>query len=189
MPYATTEYCEMVNALAKPGLDIIQNIDPRRAHLWHMATGVAGEVGELMECFLNLLHTQQADHQHVKEEIGDTLFYITGIRNQVDLGEPIQIVPGEVEPYQAFALIVAHGCTVLDIIKKHVIYDKELDVESLNLSVCWLETWLGVLAEHTNTSLPEIAQENMDKLMRGPNARYAEGSYSDKAAQERRDKS
>ena len=149
----------------------------------------AHQIIEVLECFLNLLHTQQADHDHVKEEIGDCLFYITGIRNQVDLGEPIQIVPQDVEPYQAFALIVAHGCTVLDIVKKHVIYDKELNVDALNLSVCWLETWLSVLATHTGTSLIDIAEENMDKLMRGPNARYAEGTYSDKAAQERRDKS
>lgn len=43
------EFQDMVQGLAKSGDKIISQLSPEMAHLWHMATGVAGEAGELID--------------------------------------------------------------------------------------------------------------------------------------------
>ena len=113
----------MVSKLEKPGLDIIHQLDPRKAALWHMATGVAGEAGELV-----------------------------------------------------------------DAIKRHVIYDKELDRTNVTEELGDLEFYLQGIRAHLDITREETLKANMTKLLTGKNARYAEGIYSDAAAQARADK-
>lgn len=187
--YATEGYCKMVRALAKPGVDIVNELDPRRGHIWHMATGIAGESGELMEAYMNFVGTGNLDFDHIREEIGDTLFYITGIRNEVDFPGPIPMTYDyEGELFGLFAKVSVHACNTLDLVKKYVIYGQDLAINGLNTELCWLELWLSVLANAVQSNLEEIAEGNMLKLSTGPNARYR-GGYSDEAAQARRDKS
>ena len=40
-----TQFEKMTIALAKDGVDIVKNLTPEQANLWHMATGVSGESG------------------------------------------------------------------------------------------------------------------------------------------------
>jgi hypothetical protein len=42
-------YTHMVKVLAKPGADIVASLTPETAHLLHMAVGVSGEAGELLD--------------------------------------------------------------------------------------------------------------------------------------------
>ena len=42
-------YAAMVASLAKPGEAILTGLTPDRCHLLHMAVGVSGEAGELMD--------------------------------------------------------------------------------------------------------------------------------------------
>jgi hypothetical protein len=43
------EHQEMVQVLKKDGQDIINELTPELAHLLHMAVGVSGEAGELLD--------------------------------------------------------------------------------------------------------------------------------------------
>src|SRR5436309_15555689 len=71
----------MVKTLAKPGQDIIDSLTPEKAHLWHMATGVSGESGELEDAIKkHVIYNKPADRANVVEELGDIEFYIEGIR-------------------------------------------------------------------------------------------------------------
>lgn len=115
-------YGKMVNNLAKPGKDIIETLTPEKAHLLHMAVGVSGEAGELLDAVKKaVIYNKELDLENVIEELGDLEFYMEGLRQ---------------------VLSIPRGLTL---------------------------------------------QENMHKLV-GSNGRYAEGQYSDKAAQERADK-
>lgn len=42
-------YREMVLVLAKPGADIVATLTSEDAHLLHMAVGISGEAGELLD--------------------------------------------------------------------------------------------------------------------------------------------
>jgi hypothetical protein len=44
-----SKYDEMTAALSKAGSDIINELSPEKADLLHMAVGVAGEAGELLD--------------------------------------------------------------------------------------------------------------------------------------------
>lgn len=48
----------------------------------HMALGIAGEAGEVIDVVKkNYVYDQELDTTHLREEIGDLLFYIQGMHN------------------------------------------------------------------------------------------------------------
>lgn len=71
---------DLVNSLSKPGGDIIASLTSERAHLLHMAVGVAGEAGELLDAIKKyVFYNKELDVMNVVEELGDLLFYMQGI--------------------------------------------------------------------------------------------------------------
>jgi NTP pyrophosphatase (non-canonical NTP hydrolase) len=110
---------ELIRATAKPGQGIIDGLTPQKADYLHMAVGVAGEAGEL-----------------------------------------------------------------LDAIKKHAIYGKDLDRENVIEELGDIEFYVGRIRQLVGVSRDEVLRFNVAKLA----TRYAGLKYSDKAAQERADK-
>jgi NTP pyrophosphatase (non-canonical NTP hydrolase) len=77
-------YADMVARLAKPGADILANLDPLDTHLIHMAMGVAGEAGELLDAVKRAtIYRHSLDVGNVIEELGDLEFYLEGIRQAI----------------------------------------------------------------------------------------------------------
>lgn len=114
-----SEFDKMTLALAKDGADIKRALTPEQANLWHMATGISGEAGE-----------------------------------------------------------------VEDAIKKHVIYQKPLDVGNIKEELGDLLFYMSNLMQSVGLSFKDVLQHNIDKL----SVRYASGKYSDEQAQQRADK-
>jgi NTP pyrophosphatase (non-canonical NTP hydrolase) len=74
-------YAKMVNALAKPGNDILRDLTPSEAHLWHMATGISGEAGEILDCVKkHVVYRKPLDRGNLIEELGDIEFFLEGLR-------------------------------------------------------------------------------------------------------------
>ena len=74
----------MVRALTKSGATILQDLTPDDANLWHMATGLSGESGELLDAVKKrVVYRKELDRQNVIEELGDLEFYLEGIREAV----------------------------------------------------------------------------------------------------------
>jgi len=72
---------EMVKALAKSGEEIIKTLVPEKAHALHMAVGVAGEAGELLDAIKkHVIYNKPIDRENVIEELGDIEFYMEGLR-------------------------------------------------------------------------------------------------------------
>lgn len=72
---------ELVKALAKPGADIAYQLTPLNAHLIHMAVGVCGEAGELIDAVKKAaIYNKPIDRANVIEELGDLEFYMEGLR-------------------------------------------------------------------------------------------------------------
>lgn len=74
-------HADLVKALAKPGADIVASLTPETAHLLHMAVGVSGEAGELLDAVKKAsIYVKPIDRENVIEELGDLEFYMEGLR-------------------------------------------------------------------------------------------------------------
>lgn len=74
------EHAQMVDGLAKSGVDILESLTPEKCNLWHHMTGVATEVGELFDAVKKfVIYNKEFDYDNAVEELGDIEFYLTGI--------------------------------------------------------------------------------------------------------------
>lgn len=74
------DYAQFVLSRCKPGEDVLSSLDADKAHLAHMANGLATETGELIGPLKkHLYYGRDLDVENVKEEAGDLLFYLTAI--------------------------------------------------------------------------------------------------------------
>lgn len=82
----TVPYSVFVARLAKPGADIIATLTPSKAHLLHMAVGISGEAGELLDAIKkHVVYNKPLDEDNVVEELGDLMFYMQGMMNELSL--------------------------------------------------------------------------------------------------------
>lgn len=81
-----SDYPYMVLALAKPGAEIAQTMTADKAHLLHMAVGIAGEAGELLDAIKKAtIYNKDLDIDNVIEELGDLEFYMQGLRQHLQI--------------------------------------------------------------------------------------------------------
>ena len=79
-------YEQFVKSIAKSGVEILVQLTPLQASMIHMAIGVSGEAGELLDAIKkHAIYQKQLDLENVKEEAGDILFYLTGLLNDLGL--------------------------------------------------------------------------------------------------------
>lgn len=80
----TKFYGAMVHRLAKPGADIAQQMTPAGANLLHMAVGISGEAGELLDAVKKgIIYNKPLDMENLIEELGDLEFYMEGLRQAI----------------------------------------------------------------------------------------------------------
>lgn len=86
------DYEEFVDALAKPGETIKAELTPEDAHILHMAIGIAGEAGELLDAIKKaVIYRKPIDMENVIEELGDLEFYMQGLRSGLNIDRAITI--------------------------------------------------------------------------------------------------
>lgn len=77
---------QLVAALKKSGEALIATLDPQKADLQHMAIGVAGEAGELLDGVKkHTIYGKELDRANIVEELGDLEFYLEGIRQNAGI--------------------------------------------------------------------------------------------------------
>lgn len=77
---------KLVRRLVKNPQAIINETTPEKMDLNHMALGVAGEAGEIVDCIKkHTIYNQPLNVVDLKEEIGDMLFYVTRILDTQEL--------------------------------------------------------------------------------------------------------
>ena len=83
---STTPYEQFVQSIVKSGHDILVQLTPLQASMLHMAVGVSGEAGELLDAVKkHCVYQKPLDFENVKEEVGDILFYLTGLLNDMGI--------------------------------------------------------------------------------------------------------
>ncbi len=186
------EYSQMVADLAKPGEDIIATLTPIKMHMLHMAVGLAGETGELLE---HECSGGGVVDSELIEELGDTEFYFEGLcqsmhitLNTIRLDQAYSYLSATCGDSQSAALCVVAASDMLDLVKKMVIYNKDVDLGVFVNALTKVRVRLDQAYSYYGITQLEALEHNMNKLLKGDNARYKEGKYTDEAAQVRRDK-
>ena len=162
-------YSEFVASRKKPGQDLLDDWDVDKASAVHMLVGLADEWMEFMG----------ADSaENAQEELGDLIFYMEGLLQDFGLSLSPNIYPD----FHAEAFMGVYTA-----VKRHLMYNKPIDLEQLANSAT--ETIRHALAHlcvewEVQADFDQLKDQNVAKLTK----RYETG-YSDKAAQERADKS
>lgn len=82
MQYDT--YREFVRKLCKAGSVIAEELTPDDCHRLHMAIGISGEAGELLDAVKKAtIYRKPLDIANIVEECGDLLFYIAGMLDSI----------------------------------------------------------------------------------------------------------
>lgn len=187
----TIIHSDMVAGLMKPGDEIIDTLTAKQADLWHGATGVAGETTEVLEAVIQIYVDGEIDKENIVEELGDIEFYMESVRSNLGLTrdevvsfqtEQHFMVAGE--PLECASLLAIAGGQLLDAVKKHVVYQKDIDLEKVKYALASLEVHVEVVRQALSVTREETLEANIAKL----SVRYKGLKYSDKAAQERADK-
>jgi len=77
---------ELVAALAKPGDAILKSLTAEKCHTLHMAIGISGEAGELLDAIKkHVFYEKEIDRDNVVEELGDLAFYIEGLATSLGI--------------------------------------------------------------------------------------------------------
>ena len=83
-PPVSSDYSQFVHGLCKPGHAILSELSPADCHMLHMAMGVSGEAGELLDAVKKaVIYRKPLDAENIREEAGDILFYLTGLLNAI----------------------------------------------------------------------------------------------------------
>jgi NTP pyrophosphatase (non-canonical NTP hydrolase) len=86
------KHAQMVSLLAKPGYEIQSTLTDKKCHLLHMAVGIAGEAGELLDAVKkHVIYGKELDLENVIEELGDLEFYMQGLREKLEIARELTL--------------------------------------------------------------------------------------------------
>ena len=156
----------------------------------HHAMGMIGEVGEIFECYFN---STDFDEVNLFEEIGDFMWYaagilrIVGVELDLIIDECADVLFKMMEIGESLSstklinqLVIEQG-TLIDCVKKTLIYGKDLDLEKIYLGTensIFLVYALSKVEGSEN--FKSILQTNINKL----NKRFGD-KFSEYAANNR----
>lgn len=80
------EHTSLVRNLCKDGHHILQELSPEKCVLIHMAMGISGEAGELLDSIKkHTIYNKSIDLVNIKEELGDLEFFLEGLRQVLNI--------------------------------------------------------------------------------------------------------
>lgn len=170
---------EMVKKLVKDPQEIIDTLTLKKVDMWHAATGIGGEGPELLAGFFDDPH-KGVDAGNVMEELGDIEFYVQQLVSNTGI---TRTIPEKAQGLSPVKVAIACG-NVLDIVKKHVVYDQELNEGKLTAAVAELDHAMAAIRARFHWSRDDVLDHNIEKLSR----RYKGLKYTDDAAKQRADK-
>lgn len=180
---------ELVSVLVKPPVAIINTLSIFSVDLWHGATGVAGEAGELLEA----MTAETLDIENIIEECGDLEFYMEQIRQRANIvarraesdaiARDLPVGVTSVGLTQTLSIVI-FATQVLDTVKKCAVYNKQIDLHALEDQLFRMDIALTALYGVFGLQREVVLAANIGKLSK----RYASMQYSDAQAQARADK-
>ncbi|QDP54859.1 MAG: hypothetical protein Unbinned3891contig1000_57 [Prokaryotic dsDNA virus sp.] len=181
-------YPEMVQALCKPGACVISGMNPATAHSLHMAVGVSGEVGEILEIVGGWIPPESLatpTREALIKECGDIEFYLQGFVGAWWGVDPVRNTCSSDSSYPPIHLPI-HASVLLDYAKRISIYEmprsKHME-DRAAMAIACLHDCLHVLYKRYRISRSHVLEKNREKLQK----RYDKGRFTTTDANERKD--
>lgn len=191
-------YENFVAALIKPGEQIVKETTAAQANLSHLANALLIEVIELKQAIFTKVPESKDEDSYVSfynrynniiEEMGDILFYVTGIAKQLNVSLDLE---DKVSPANQVSIDVLedYAAELADLVKKHHIYQKPLDTTIVEILCTRIADYIHNLCSDIRYSyffdvkMSFIIAKNKEKLSK----RYEKLTFSNQAAQTRADK-
>ena len=143
-------------------IDIAKNMSDKLNYS-HMALGLAGEIGELIECIGTDLKFN-IDRINLGEELGDIYWYLANIANmwEVHIPEDLQVdIPG----VECLDFLIIKIGELVDHIKRFMAYNKAIDKEKGALLICDVRLALYVMEKTYDLNGGDIRARNIAKLI------------------------
>lgn len=183
---------DMVLRLKKPGQKILESLTAWDCDFMHMAGCLPGEASELYDEIEN-------NSTDLIEELGDFAFYLVACRAILKTGAWTGETGGQTSPHRNSVQLMRLGGHFWDVVKRAVVYRKPIDKPDSKYQgrtleavakeyLDQMEQCFGAILTYYSYTLDEILEANYHKLADADTGRYSSGSYSDKEAQERKDK-
>lgn len=78
------QHSQLVKDLVKNPEEIRNELTIAQANILHMAVGIAGEAGELLDAIKkHCIYQKPLDMENIIEELGDLEFYMEGLRQEL----------------------------------------------------------------------------------------------------------
>lgn len=146
-----------------------------KLNLSHMILGLGDELGEIVNCIgTELKHAP--DLVNLKEEIGDSKWYLHNYCNLRDIVPPTDIV-NFLESHRCIELLISSIGELTSIVKRFMAYDKDIDRDKEMEAVYNIFSAFDLLEKIYNLDGNEIRQKNIDKLFK----RYPEKFSNEQA--------
>jgi len=167
-----TEYLE----LSEKTLSQELHIGAKVQNTLHAIMGICTELEELLD---NYISDESMDSANILEEIGDVMWYIAILHREypsmVRLENTTVSVSHET-PLNCVLDINKSSLKLLDVMKKKIFYNKNIDRITFDKLVLLVESDVNWLVGHYNLKMEDVCQVNIDKLK----ARYGDKFTSDK---------
>lgn len=80
------DHASMTAKLSVSGESVLQRLSDFQVELLHMAVGISGEAGELLDAIKkHIYYDKPLDYVNVVEELGDLEFYMQGLRSRLGI--------------------------------------------------------------------------------------------------------
>lgn len=160
-----------------------EKVMPLREMKFHMALGLAGELLELVEgCEIE---DPQARRENIEEELGDMLFFLTGIRRHYVPGAVIGTAWADNSGFNtqpnAAALLINRTNALIDLIKKDLISGRPVDTTNFVGAIAAVECFMAQLAKSIGLQMYQLADSNMAKLNKRYKAKFTEAEAAARA--------
>lgn len=136
-----------------------------KLNLSHMALGLAGELGEIVNCIgTELKH--KVDVPNLKEELGDIWWYFANYCNMREIPIPasdtIKLI---IEPDLALDLLIVNIADLVDLVKRYIAYNKDID-RTKELDIIYnIASALKMFEQLYFIEGDDIRQRNINKLL------------------------
>lgn len=141
-------------------------------NLLHAVMGICTEVEELLE---NFSINTMLDSANLLEELGDLYWYIAIIHRDYPMFKQLSNsnIATDVKYNSSFKAVLninKYSLKMLDMLKKKIYYNKEIDLNMLNNYLLLIEVDIKYMLDSYNYRFESMLQINIDKLK----ARYKE---------------
>ena len=146
--------------------------DEKEQRILHAVIGILTEIEELLDNHIG----DSSDEINRSEELADAFWYCAIISREYNI-DFSQISRKSNNPMETLIRIVKHTCSLLDMLKKKLYYNKPIDLSNFSDLSKKLFNTLCLFCEMNNIETELILDTNIAKLK----ARYGEKFSSEKA--------